>query len=162
MPNAELAQQILAAIEENPASFESALKGFATVASHAIWPEDPITEDVVMGIAAWACHLSGWYLTDDQMGQPYAYQLNDPDEQGHDHVELAAKLLGLDCLDLLDEDDHDAALAGLRAIAGLPEAEPVDEGAQACDCHGAWHAVRDHCRTWPCASCTTICAAPAP
>lgn len=116
MPNADLARRILAAIDEHPGSFDPGT-WFTIQTSHAIWPEDPITEDVVMGMAAWACHLSGWCLTRDDMGQPYAYQLNDPDDEQHDHVELAAKLLGLDCPDLLDEPDRDAALAGLRTAA---------------------------------------------
>ena len=33
-----------------------------------------------------------------------------------------------------------------------------DAGNQdACDCHGAWHAMQDHCVTWPCPGCPAIC-----
>ena len=32
-----------------------------------------------------------------------------------------------------------------------------DAGNQdACDCHGAWHAMQDHCVSWPCPGCPGI------
>ena len=157
MPDPNLAAEILTRVTADPEAFNPALKGFATLGSHAIWPEDPVTYDVVMGLAAWTCHVAGWYLTTDDMGQPYAYHLNDEDDERRELPELAVELLGLDNFDLLDESDRDAVIAGLRELAATPEVAPVDEGAQACDCHGAWHAVRDHCRTWPCPDCTQIC-----
>jgi hypothetical protein len=37
------------------------------------------------------------------------------------------------------------------------EAAEVEDGGGACDCHGAWHFVRQHCRDWPCPDCERIC-----
>lgn len=34
-----------------------------------------------------------------------------------------------------------------------PDEDDDDAGDEPCKCGGAWHAVRDHCRTWPCPGC---------
>lgn len=44
--------------------------------------------------------------------------------------------------------------------ADLPPRTSPDAGnPHACDCHGAWHAMQDHCVTWPCPGCPRICPA---
>lgn len=112
---AGLAREILARVEADPDAFEPALKGFATVCSHAVWPEDHIDgADTVMGVTGWACHLSGWKLSSDDVGMPWAFV--EGWEQRRNPVEVAAELLGLDNYDLFDESDRDAALGMLRTI----------------------------------------------
>ncbi|MHA6764768.1 hypothetical protein [Streptacidiphilus sp. PAMC 29251] len=111
-----LAQQILDRITADPDAFTTDA-WFTIQTSHAIWPEDHIDgNDVRLGLAAWACHLSGWYLTRDDMGQPYAYQLHDDDDH-RDLEELAVELLGLDSPDVLANPDRDAVIAELQRIA---------------------------------------------
>ncbi|MFC1420787.1 hypothetical protein [Streptacidiphilus cavernicola] len=114
--SAELAQQILDRITADPDAFTPGLTGFASVLGHAVWPEDHITgDDISMGIAGWACHLSNWRLSTDDFGRAWAF------EEGWDErrsvLELAVELLDLDSFALLEEDDRGTAIAGLRAIA---------------------------------------------
>lgn len=114
---AALAAKILDNIDADPDAFTPGLGGFATVCSHAVWPEDHIDGgDTQMGIAGWACHLSGWKLSTDDCNAAWAFQKEDW-EQRRNPVELAVELLGLDFTSLLEDPDRDAAIAGLRAIA---------------------------------------------
>jgi hypothetical protein len=34
-----------------------------------------------------------------------------------------------------------------------PRTSPDAGNPHACDCHGAWHAMQDHCVSWPCPGC---------
>lgn len=44
------------------------------------------------------------------------------------------------------------------ADAQHPYGDSPDAGDDsACDCHGAWHARRQHCVDWPCPGCDRIC-----
>lgn len=113
---AQLAQQILDNIDAAPDAFTPGLGGFATVCSHAVWPEDHIDgTDTELGVAGWACHLAGWKLSTDDLGVAWAFE--EDWEQRRNPIEVAAELLGLDTTSLLEDPDRDAALAGLRAIA---------------------------------------------
>lgn len=119
---AKLAQQILARIEADPEAFAPGLGGFATVCSHAVWPEDNIDgHDTELGIAGWACHLAGWKLSTDDIGVAWAFV--EDWEQRRNPLEVAAELLGLDTTSLLEDPDRDAAIAGLRAIADAATTE---------------------------------------
>lgn len=113
VPN--LARRILDAIETTPDAFTPGLTGFSSLASHAIWPEDDTTYDIAMGVAGWACHLSGWRLSADDMGAAWAFE--EDWEQRRDPVELAVEFLGLDSSDLLEDPDRDAVIAGLQELA---------------------------------------------
>jgi hypothetical protein len=113
---AGLAREILARVEADPGAFEPALKGFATVCSHAVWPEDHIDgADTSMGVAGWACHLSGWKLSTDDLG--VAWACVEDWEERRNPIDVAVELLGLETTSLLEDPDRDAAIAGLRAIA---------------------------------------------
>lgn len=112
-----LAKLILTRIEADPDAFAPGLGGFATVCSHAIWPEDDIDgTDTQLGIAGWACHLAGWKLSTDDCNAVWAF-IDEDWEQRRNPVEVAAELLGLDTTSLLEDTDRDAVLAGLRSIA---------------------------------------------
>lgn len=114
-PAAALASEILARVTADPDAFAAGLGGFATVCSHAVWPEDHIDGgDTELGIAGWACHLSGWRLSTDDIGVAWAFV--EDWEQRRNPVEVAAELLGLDTTSLLEDPDRVAAIAGLRAI----------------------------------------------
>ena len=115
MTTSSLAQQILDAIEATPDAFTPGLAGFTSLASHAIWPEDDTTYDVSMGVAGWACHLSGWRLSADDMGAAWAFE--EDWEQRRDPVELAFELLDLDSFAVLEETDRAEAIRLLQAIA---------------------------------------------
>lgn len=113
---AALAAEILARAEVDPDTFTPGLGGFATVCSHAVWPEDDIVgTDTQLGVTGWACHLAGWRLSTDDTGFVWAY-LQDW-EHRRDPVEVAVALLDLETTSLLEDPDRDAAIAGLRAIA---------------------------------------------
>lgn len=113
---ATLAAEILTRITADPDAFAPGLGGFATVCSHAVWPEDDIDGgDTQMGIAGWACHLSGWKLSTDDCNAAWAF-VDEDWEQRRNPLEVAAELLGLDTTSLLEDPDRDAALAGLRAV----------------------------------------------
>ena len=36
-------------------------------------------------------------------------------------------------------------------------ASPDADNDAACRCHGAWHAMQQHCVDWPCPECPRIC-----
>lgn len=113
---ADLAAEILARVEADPDAFDPGLGGFATVCSHAVWPEDDIDgHDTELGIASWACHVSGWKLSTDDIGVAWAFV--EDWEQRRNPIEVAVELLGLESTSLLEDPDRDAAIAGLRAIA---------------------------------------------
>lgn len=116
MSNAQLAQQILDRITADPGSFEPGLGGFATVCSHAVWPEDDIDgTDTSLGVAGWACHLSGWRLSTDDLG--FAWAFEEDWEQRRNPLDVAVELLGLETASLLEDPDRAAAIEGLRRIA---------------------------------------------
>lgn len=116
MTPAQLAQQILDRIAADPDAFEPGLHGFATVNSHAIWPDDEIDgDDTAMGVTGWACYLSGWRLSTDDMGVAWAFV--EDWEQRRNPIDVAVELLGLDSLAPLKERDRDAAIASLRRVA---------------------------------------------
>lgn len=113
---AALAAEILARVHADPDAFAPGLGGFATVCSHAVWPEDHIDgADTQMGVAGWACHLSGWRLSTDDCNAAWAF-VEDWEER-RNPVEVAVELLGLDTTSLPEDPDRDAAIAGLQAIA---------------------------------------------
>jgi hypothetical protein len=119
MPNAALARQILDRITADPDAFDPGRTGFTSVLGHAVWPEDEITgDDISMGIAGWACHLSNWRLSTDDFGLVWAFE--EGWEERRSVLELAVELLGLDSFALLEEEDRETAITGLRAIAGGP------------------------------------------
>lgn len=112
---AVLAREILARIAADPEAFVPGLGGFATVCSHAVWPEDDTDGgDTQLGIAGWACHLSGWKLSTDDSNAVWAFV--EDWEQRRNPVEVAVELLGLETTSLLEDPDRDAAIAGLQAI----------------------------------------------
>lgn len=62
-----------------------------------------------------------------------------------------------------DDEHYRLPVPETAAVYGFPEGQPKarvspDAGdPTACDCHGAWHAMQDHCVTWPCPGCDRIC-----
>lgn len=151
MPN-PLAQEILDRITANPKAFDPGRTGFTSVLGHAVWPEDDITEDdITMGIAGWACHLSNWRMSTDDFGLAWAFE--EGWEERRSVLELAMELLGLDSVALLEEEDRDAAIAGLRALASAPLTDqPITATCTTCgqpcgwiDCPtGGWWAHDGH------------------
>jgi hypothetical protein len=43
------------------------------------------------------------------------------------------------------------------APAGPTRISPDAGNPHACNCNGAWHAMQDHCVTWPCPGCDHLC-----
>lgn len=38
-----------------------------------------------------------------------------------------------------------------------PRESPDAGNPHACNCNGAWHAMEDHCVSWPCPGCRYLC-----